>query len=81
MAETLDPGEHTDKEVREALVYAMARGWRLIKGGHWGILMCHQADREGCRFSVAGTPRNAGNEAKRIRRRVDGCPHVEDTDG
>ena len=67
--------KHSEKEVREALEYAANNGWRLVKGGHWGILLCAHADRDGCRFSVAGTPKNAGNEAKRIRKRVNQCPH------
>lgn len=69
--------KHTKKEVREALEYAAENGWRLIEGGHWGILLCARADRDGCRVSIAGTPKNAGNEAKRIRKRVDQCPHDE----
>jgi hypothetical protein len=71
---------HPDKEVEQAVAYAEARNWRWRKQGHWGRLYCPQADRHGCQVGVNGTPRNAGDHARQIKRAVDRCPHgVEPT--
>jgi len=66
---------HPNKAVEEAVTYAEAEGWKFRSQGHWGRLYCAQADREGCQIGVFGTPKNAGNHAKQIRRAVDRCPH------
>lgn len=70
---------HPNKHIREAIEYAVARGFRVIKAGprahEWGHLYCTEASREGCRIAVFSTPRNAETHAKRIRRAVDQCPH------
>lgn len=67
--------QHPNKEVEEALAEAEEKGWRFRKMGHWGRIFCPQADREGCQFGISGTPRNAENHAKQLRRAVDRCPH------
>ena len=71
--------KHPNKEIRAAVDYALANGWRLVEAGShshiWGTLLCSHADRSGCRKAVYCTPRNPQNHAKDIRRAVDGCPH------
>lgn len=67
---------HDDPAVEEALQYAEELGWRVDvrHNGHvWGRIFCPLASRSGCQMSVGSTPKNAGNEAKRIRRFVDNC--------
>ena len=59
---------HPKQQVREAIEYAVTRGWRLKKarGGSahvWGVLLCPHAARDGHQFRVAGTPRNADTHA------------------
>ena len=71
---------HQNKHIREAIKYALRRGWRLEKaaGGSahvWRILLCPHAARDGHRFRVTGTPRNPENHAKRFRAAVDARPH------
>ncbi len=72
--------DHPDKHIREAIDYALQRGWSLRKAGPrghaWGRLYCPRQDREGCQFSVASTPRNPRNHARWIRRQIDNCPHA-----
>jgi hypothetical protein len=71
---------HPNKEIEEAILYAETQGWNVRKMGHWGRMFCAHADRDGCQFGVNGTPRNAGNHAKQIRRAVDRCPHRKEAD-
>lgn len=70
---------HPNKHVEAAVAYAEGKGWRCkmsgTSGHGWGILMCPQQDRDGCRISVNSTPRSPENHAKQIRRKVDSCPH------
>ena len=70
---------HPDKEVEEAVEYAESRGWRIRMLGHWGRLFCPHADRDGCQVGVNGTPKNAGNHARQVKRAVDRCPHTEES--
>lgn len=76
---------HPDKEVELAILHAEATGWTCMKRdgkGHcWGILRCPHNDAkcrcgEFCQLSVWSTPRNGGNHARQIVRRVDGCIHA-----
>ncbi len=68
---------HPNKEVSDAIEYALSLGWRLIHGsGHrYATLLCAQNDRGGCRVGVASTPQNPGNQARRIRHDIEKCPH------
>ncbi len=73
-------GQHPDKDIRKAIAHAVAKGWTLhkAKGHAWGILRCPENDAacrcgEFCQISVWSTPRSPTNEARRIRRLVDGC--------
>ncbi len=71
--------DHPNKHIREAVAYALARGWRLRKPGPrahiWGLIFCPHAARDGCRWSVLSTPRVPEHHARQIRRVVDQCPH------
>ena len=71
------PMTHPNKHVREAIKYALGRGWRLThsKGHPWGTLWCPERSRAGHFFHVASTPVNRETHAKRIRAAVDLCPH------
>ncbi|MGH8993895.1 MAG: hypothetical protein ACRDZ7_20475 [Acidimicrobiia bacterium] len=69
---------HQKKDVEKALQYAEDEGGftvRPIHSGHvWGAIHC---PADVCVLRVHSTPRNEGNEAKRIRRFVDRCDHKE----
>jgi len=69
--------EHPNKHIREAVKYAIGRGWRLTEStGHvWGQLWCAEQSREGCIIRIFSTPRNPENHSKHILRRVERCPH------
>lgn len=59
------------RELREVIAPLLDGGWILLKEGHKGRLLCPC----GCSsFDVPGTPRNAGNRAKRIKREATRCP-------
>ena len=68
---------HPNKEIREAVAEALARGWRLVpsRGHAWGRLFCPEASRDGHCFSIWSTPRNPQNHAADLRRALDRCPH------
>lgn len=72
---------HPDKEIEAAVAEAETKGWTWRKQGHWGRIYCPQADRDGCQVGINGTPRNAGNHARQIRRAVERCPHCREGDG
>jgi len=76
--------KHPNKDIEASIRYAERHGWRLEKPGNsahaFGSLLCPHNDatcRNGlfCRTSIYGTPRNAENYAKQIKRRVDKCRH------
>jgi hypothetical protein len=71
--------DHPNKHIREAIEYALHRGWTLRKSeprAHiWGLLYCRQRDRGGCKRAVYSTPKDPEDHAKDIRRAVDRCPH------
>jgi hypothetical protein len=69
---------HPKPEVEQAVAYAESKKWRWRPQGHWGRLYCPQADHDGCQVGVFGTPRNAGNHAKDIKRAIDRCPHQKE---
>lgn len=72
--------KHSSKEVAAAIAYALDRGWTFREMGHFGRLFCPHADRDGCQVGVNGTPKNAEDHAKQIRRAIDRCPHCEKAD-
>jgi len=66
---------HPKKEVEKALVEAEEHGWTVETNvGHWGRMRCATTGK-GCSYSINGTPKSAGNEAKRLRKMVVKCPH------
>ncbi len=68
---------HQKPDVEKAIQYAEGLGWTrdVRHSGHlWGYVHCGS----GCRVRLSGTPKNEGNEAKRIRRAADRCPHDEE---
>lgn len=72
--------KHSNKEINKVVQHAIKSGWTLeAANGHaWGILRCpkNKADcRCGlfCQISVWSTPKNPGNFAKQLKKRVDGC--------
>jgi hypothetical protein len=71
--------DHPNRHIREAIDYALQRGWRLKKAGPrahiWGRLFCPQSDREGCMISVFSTPRSPEEHAMWLRHKVDRCRH------
>ena len=76
---------HPKPEVEQALRHAESMGWRIeIGGSHaWGKIYCPYNDEtcrcgEFCISSIASTPKNAGNHARRIRRAVDNCTGSSD---
>ena len=74
----LRPRDHKDKDVRKALkeVLAMHGGdhFRLLAGGHWGLIRC----RAGCcQIGVKGTPRNAGDHASDLLLEAAKCPRED----
>ncbi len=77
----LGMNDHPNKHIREAVNYAMARGWRLVKSGPrahtWARLFCAAQIRGACIVAVYSTPRVPENHARYIRRRVDACSHQE----
>ena len=74
--------DHPNKQIREAVDYALDQGWRLRKAGPrahiWGLLFCPRADRDGCRLAVLSTPRVPEHHARQIRRVVARCPHRQE---
>ena len=72
--------KHPDKEIESVLKYAESKGWQIIKGsGHaWGILRCPVNDvdcrcGQFCSMSVWSTPKNAGNYARQLKKKIDSC--------
>ena len=74
-----DTPRHKNKEVRAAIEYAASKGWRIEKAtgrGHtWAKLYCPFESREGCLFTVYGTPAIPEAHARDLRRTVDRCEH------
>ena len=71
---------HPKKEIEAALRHAEAHGWRISVGGShaWGKIYCPWDDEtcrcgEFCITSIWSTPKNPGNEARKIKRVVDNC--------
>jgi hypothetical protein len=69
----LSPSEHQDPEVQRVLRMLVEKKWTLRKEGHWGRLYCPCAGK--CTtIPVGGTPRNAGQAARKIERLAARCP-------
>jgi len=72
--------KHPKKEIESALNYAESQGWRIEKSSGqahcWGTIYCTLEQREGCKMSVASTPRSPQNHGKQIIKKIDNCPHA-----
>lgn len=69
---------HPNKEVSDAIEYAIDLGWTLVpgSGGHlYAMLRCPQGDRSGCQVPVFSTPTNPGNHARKVIRGINKCRH------
>lgn len=70
---------HPKKDVEAALALAEAAGWRVMpssSGHRWGVMYCGAEGRAACKASIWSTPRNPGDHAKQLRRRIGNCPHT-----
>jgi hypothetical protein len=77
-----DRPRHPKKDVEEAVQYSETLGWTFRKMGHWGWMYCPHPDHaDRCHVVVNGTPKNAGNHARQIKRAVDRCPHRPQEEG
>ena len=74
--------KHPNKEIREAIAYAVVQGWTIkesnARSHSWGKIYCPSPTSdcrcgEFCITSIWSTPRNPSNHAKQIRRVVDNC--------
>ncbi|MFF7457370.1 hypothetical protein [Kitasatospora sp. NPDC008115] len=66
------------KEIRDAIAPLIADGWRIFKEGHKARLRC-PCDNRCTTLPIPGTPRDAGNAAKRIKREASRCPLPADS--
>lgn len=69
---------HPKKDVEQALRFAEENGWQVrptASGHRWGEMTCGLAGHDSCRVSIWSTPKNPGNHASRLRRKVRNCPH------
>lgn len=70
--------DHPDKDLRAAIDYALANGWRAVKssGGSahpWRKLFC-PGGRDCCMaIIVYSTPKDPRRRADQIRKKVDQC--------
>lgn len=75
---------HKNKEIAAAIQEALNQGWAFSKSSAsahaFGVLLCPEHSRLGCRKSVLSTPRNPENHAKQIRDAIKQCSHSEDNE-
>lgn len=71
--------KHPNKEIQDAINYALEKGWLLVEAGKsshaFCRLLCPFRSRDGCKMSVWSSPRSAFNHANQIIRIVDKCGH------
>lgn len=68
----LAASDHPNKEVRNALKQILkGRRFRLVEGGHWGLLLCSNGC---CQISVSGSPRNPERHARNLLLEARKCP-------
>lgn len=53
---------HPNKDIQEAIRYAILKGWRVEKAGPrahiWGRALCPENNRNGHIYNIHSTPRN-----------------------
>ena len=73
---------HPNKDIREAIEYAVSKGWRIEKAGPrahvWGRALCMEQSRAGHIFNIHSTPRNPISHARKLQRYVDACEHISE---
>jgi hypothetical protein len=76
---------HPNKEIREAVEYAIEKGWSIKEAsGHaWGIMYCPHNDssyrgRIHCKTSIYSTPKNPSNTARQLKRIVKNCIYFQE---
>ncbi|HZT66104.1 MAG TPA: hypothetical protein VFA11_09985 [Acidimicrobiales bacterium] len=72
---------HPNKDIEAALSFARRSGWSVVKSSgrsahSWGVMRC---PGDCPQVSIYSTPRVPANHARRLRQKVDGCPHKETT--
>ena len=81
--------KHPSKDIEMALQYAEEQGWQISKttgSSHcWGYMRCPENSKDcwngmHCQTSIWSTPRSTGNHAKAIKRIVDKCQFLGDSD-
>lgn len=77
--------KHPNKEIREAVEYAIKKGWIIEKSkGHaWGIMYCPYNDDncrcgQHCITSIWTTPKNPSNFARQIKRIIRNCMYYQE---
>lgn len=73
-----DARQELKAEVYSVVKDLMANEWRLRRQGHKFKLYCPCG---AVKLTVNGTPQNAANHAKRLRRLAAHCPDRHDLDG
>jgi hypothetical protein len=69
----LQPSDHPEKAVREALEQIVASGgWYIVELGHWGQLRCTSPCK--CKIRIDHSPEVPSRHAKRITREAARCP-------
>ncbi len=66
---------HPNKEVSQAIEYAVGLGWTIVAGRNhtYAMLRCPQSDRTGCQIPVFHTPTNPGQHARKLILDIDSC--------
>ncbi len=77
--------KHPNKEIREALAYAIQQGWTVkesnARSHSWGKMYCPNPSHECrcgefCIASIWSTQKNPSNHAKQIKRIVNNCIYL-----
>ncbi|WP_030006987.1 hypothetical protein [Picosynechococcus sp. NKBG042902] len=75
---------HHNKEIAAAIQEALEQGWTFKKSSGsahaFGVLLCPEHNRLGCKKSVLSTPRNPENHAKQIRKAIKQYSHSENNE-
>lgn len=77
--------KHPNKDIHIVVQYAKRKGWvvKPASGHAWATVRCPQNDRacrcgKFCQMSIWSTPKNPGNFAKRLKKRIDSCIYSHD---
>lgn len=75
---------HPNKEIEAAIQHAEANGWdvQMAPGHAFAVMRCPQNDAECrcgefCQTSIWSTPKNPEGLARKLRRIVNKCIHVD----